>query len=183
MQSNNNQKSVINGLFIYHDPKKGCVYYDFISKNGYILTKSDYSTYSKFSMLKLLSLTSIYLLIELLNFKLWQALITGISLFIIIEIIFRKTFIYKLPIIHNYQRCKKENIYVGLSRNMSYPMLILSLLASLSLAILMVLYAYTEKYTGINLVCSYILSFAMCVTFVIGVIALIYKIKKKTDAR
>ena len=42
MPKNNITKaSDLSGLFIYQDPKKGTVYYDILTKKGYVLTSSD----------------------------------------------------------------------------------------------------------------------------------------------
>ncbi|MBQ1287199.1 MAG: hypothetical protein IIY22_01440, partial [Erysipelotrichaceae bacterium] len=38
--------SDLSGIFIYQDPKKGTIYYDILSRKGYILTSSDVSTYT-----------------------------------------------------------------------------------------------------------------------------------------
>lgn len=175
-QNNNNQE--LNGFFIYHDPKKGCVYYDVITKNGYVLSKSDYQSFSKFSFLKLLCVVSIYLLVELLGIELWESALIGIGLFIAIEIIFRKTFIYQMPKIEKYKPIKKDRLYESMAKNMSVVRLIITTIIALITAVLIVIYAEIEKFVGFNRIVSYAMALVIFTMFVNGIIAIIYKNKE-----
>lgn len=175
--NNNNQE--LNGLFIYHDPSKGCVFYDIFKKNGYVISRSEYQSYSKFSLLKLLSIFSIYLFVELLDIDLWLATLIGIGLFIAIEIIFRKTFIYTLPVIEKYKPIKKDRLYEAFAKNMSMIRLIIATVIALITSILVIIYAKTENYGGFNEIITYIIALVMFAMFVNGVIAISIKRKNK----
>lgn len=177
--NNRNTNDEINGLFIYHDPKKGCVYYDFVTKNGYVMSKSDYQSYSKFSLLKLLSIASIYLFVQFLAVELWLAAVIGIGLFIAIEIIFRKTFIYTLPVVENYKPIKKDRLYVSMAKNMGMGRLIITTLVAITASTLIVIYAKMESFEGLNLIVTYLMALVMFAMFVNGIIAMSVQLKNK----
>lgn len=169
---NSNEPS---GLFVYRDPKHGIVYYDFFRKNGYVLTKSDYSSYSKFSMLKIICLISIFLFVEFLEMEIWKATIIGVILYICMEIVSRVTFVYKLPVIEGYKPIKKDKIYDAMANKMSTFRIVVTSLIALVTAVLIIVYAYSEKFTGVNLFVTYLLALIMAILFVCGIIAIIKK--------
>lgn len=175
----NNNKQEINGIFIYHDPKKGCVYYDIIKKNGYILSRSDYQTYSRFATLKLLSIFSIFLFIELLHVEIWEATLIGLALFVAIEVIFRTSFIYKLPKIEKYKPIKKDKLYEVFAEKLSLSRLIITTTMALTASILIVVYASLQEYEGLNKIITYVLAMIMFIMFVNGIIAIYNKMKNK----
>lgn len=175
MRKMNNRNDKISGLFIYKDPKKGTVYYDIFTKNGYNLTSSDFESYSKFTILKLMSLFSVFLFMELFKMDITSSILIAIVLFICIEIISRKTFLEKLPKIQNYQPIKKDKIHVSFAKSMGKSKLIITSILALVLSVLIAVYAYTEGYQGINLVISLILSLIMFALAVIGVLAIFHK--------
>ena len=177
--TNRNTNEEINGLFIYHDPKKGCVYYDIISKNGYVMSRSDYQSYSKFSFLKLLSIVSIYLFVQFFSIELWLAAVIGIGLFIAIEVIFRKTFIYNMPVVENYKPIKKDRLYVSMAKNMSMGRLIITTLVAITASTLIIIYARMENFEGLNLIVTYLMALVMFAMFVNGIIAMSVQLKNK----
>lgn len=174
----NNKKSEPSGLFIYHDPKHGIVFYDIFKRNSYVLTKSDYPSYTKFSLLKIMSLLAIFLLVEFLEMDIWKATIIGLFLFISLEAISRITFIYKLPVIENYKPIKKEKMYESMAKNMSMLRIVVTTFIALATSILIIVYAKTQGFSGMNLYATYILSLIMFILFIYGIIAIFVKGKK-----
>lgn len=173
--SKNNEPS---GLFIYHDPKYGTVYYDIFKRNGYVLTKSDYPSYSKFSILKIICLISIFLFVEFFEMDIWKAAVIGIFLYICMEVISRVTFVYKLPVINNYKPIKKEMPYQAMAKNMSKLKIVITSLIALTTTILIVIYANMQKFEGINLYTTYLLALIMAFLFICGLIAFVIKNKE-----
>ena len=177
--NNRNTNDEINGLFIYHDPKKGCVYYDIVTKNGYVLSRSDYPSFGKFTTLKILSLASIYLFVQLFSVELWLAAVIGVGLFIAIEVIFRKTFIYNMPVIENYKPIKKDRLYVSMAKNMGMIRLIITSVIAIITATLIIIYAEIEQYEGLNKIVTYIISLVIFTLFVNGIMAI--NVKRKEE--
>ena len=180
MNKNNNNVE-LTGLFIYHDPKRGCVYYDIINKNGYVLSKSDYQSYNNFSLWKILSLFSIYLFVQLFHIELWFSAIIGVCLFIAIEIIFRKKFLYELPKIEKYKPIKKDRLYESMAKNMGMARLMITTVIALVTATLIIIYAELEKFVGLNRIVTYIVALVMFAMFVNGIMAIYCKMKNKNS--
>lgn len=175
----NNNNEELNGLFIYHDPKSGCVFYDVFKKNGYVLSKSDYPSYNKFTLFKIISILSIYLLVEFLSVELWQACLFGIVFFIAIEIIQRKTFIYQLPVLEGYKPIKKDHLYKTLAKKLNMPNLIFTTILAAATTILVIYYSIDEGFEGMNRITTYLLALIMFAMFINGILGIISKIKDK----
>lgn len=181
MNKNNRNNEELNGLFIYNDPKRGCVYYDIINKNGYVLSKSDYQSFNNFSLWKILSILSIYLFVQFLNVELWIAALMGIGIFVAIEIIFRKKFLYELPKIENYKRVSKDRLYVSMAKNMGMARLIFTTIIALITATLIIIFAELQGFDGLNKIITYIMALVMFAMFVNGIMAIAYKTKNKDE--
>lgn len=177
MKRMNNRNNQISGLFIYKDPKRGNVYYDIFTKKGYNLTTSDFESYNKFTVLKLMCVFSVFLFMEIFNMNITSSILIAFFLFICVEIIFRKTFLGKLPKINNYKPMKKDRIYVNFAKSMSKSKLIFTSILALALSVLIFIYAYTEGYQGINFIFSLLLVLIMFILGIIGFLAVFYKEK------
>ena len=167
----------LDGLFIYQDPKKGTIYYDIFTRRGYILTSSDIKTYSMYSSSFYFCILIAFLLMYTFKLTYVDTILIFIALYILIQVIFRITFLYKLPVIENYQPPKKEKVYISIANKYSSGRLIFLLLAFLALTILMPIYAYTSNMTNYNKIASYLLSFMTLVASIITLLAIISKRK------
>lgn len=170
--------SDLNGLFIYQDPKKGTIFYDILTRKGYVLTSSNVRKYILFS-----SSFSIALVIAILGYTLFQlkivpTLIVFVLAYLLLEIFFRVTFIYKLPVADNFKTFKKDNIFMSLAKNYSATRLIILIVLLLVLTILMPLYAKIANLDQVSTIGSYIISI---LTFVFAIISIIGLITKKKN--
>ena len=178
MLKENRKKEGINGLFIYNDGHS-TIYYDIFKKKGYYIPKSEFLNYEKFSMLKLLSLISIFLIIEIFKTGVLRAVVIGLVIFVCIEIIFRKTFIEKMTVVEKFVPTKRKRIYEAMAEKLSLPILILTTLLALVVAILIVIYANTENIQPVDSYIIYALSIVMFFMFICGIIATFKKLKEK----
>ena len=169
--------SDLSGLFIYQDPKRGTIFYDVVTKKGYILTSSDVKIYTIYSaMLPMCIIVSAGIL-SMFSMNYASALIVFIAMFILYESLFRAFFFYKLPVAENWHPIKKESLHVTMARGFSKQRLIILIVLLLLLSVMMPLYAIVENMQGINLYCSYIVGFLTLTGAIISIMALVTKIK------
>ena len=78
--ANRNQRkaSELRGLSIYQDPKKGTIYYDWLTKKGYQLTSSDVGTYSLSQAFLPVAIVLAYGLYRFFSMDIKNAIIGGI---------------------------------------------------------------------------------------------------------
>lgn len=173
----NIKTSDLNGLFIYQDPKSGTVYYDILTKKGYVLTTSDIKTYtiysSMFSLCLLLSMGLTYFA----NIKLTTALIIFVLLYIGSELLFRFAFFYKLPEADNFKPFKRDSIITMFAKKLSVQRLIVLIILLVALVILMPIYANMSNFTGLELYITYIIEALLIAGTIISIAALISKKK------
>lgn len=167
----------LGGINIFQDPKRGTIFYDFITKKGYILTSSDVKTYTIFSAMLPLCIIVAFAAASLFSFNYAIAILIFLALYIAVEITFRLMFFYKLPVAENWHSLKKENIIVSMARNFNNVRLIILIIMLVLLTALMPLYANMEKLQGINLYACYLISLITFAGTVISIMALITRIK------
>ncbi|MDO5331989.1 MAG: hypothetical protein Q4E99_04845 [Bacillota bacterium] len=167
----------INGMFIYHDPKKGCIFYDIFTKKGYILTNADAKTYSIYSLSVPIGIMAGYVL-TLFNLPFYICAIVGVCVYLLLKVIFRFKFIYSLPEIENYQRPIKESLVSSLSKKYSSTRLIILALLLVAISIATMVNAKISNYTGIDFYLNVVLAVGIFVVAIITFVAFVKKIKK-----
>lgn len=173
--------SDLSGLFIYQDPKRGTVYYDILSRKGFILTSSDVKTYTLYTAMLPLCMIAALLCTSFFHITYVSALLIFIALYLLAAIAFRIFFFYKLPEAENWKPRKRDNIIVSMATNFSKARLIILIFLLLALTVLMPAYAVIEKLDGFNLYASYILAFLTAIGSIIAFLALIRKVKDEKD--
>ena len=165
----------LKGLFIFHDENHGVVYYDLLTRNGYILTNDDVRWYTFSISFLPLSVILLYGLVQF-NFNMLQAICLAVCFYILAQILFRVLFLYKLPCVEKYSIKKKKRIVDNLADTYSKPRLIALVVLLLALDVLMSIYVYTSEFTGITL---YALWAIILVTYIFTItIAIALKRKK-----
>ena len=171
--------SELNGLFIYHDQKKGTIFYDIFTGRAFIITSSDVQKYLVYtSMLPACILIS-FGVMSLFSMKLSDMLILFIALMILSETLFRFFFFYKLPEVKNWKPAEKTDLISYLENNYSSPRLIVLTLLLIALALVIPLYTYVEKMEGIERFLNYFIALAALVFALISIIALVRKKRNK----
>ena len=87
----------IGGINIYHDPKKGTVMYDWLTKRGYQLTNQDMSKYSLSVSFFPMAIIIGYVSYAMIGVELIPSLVIALISYIAMKLIFRFTTLNKLP--------------------------------------------------------------------------------------
>ena len=169
--------SDLSGMYIYQDPKRGTIFYDIITRKGYILTSSDVKTYTIFTAMLPLCLVLALGMLSLFPNNYVIPVICFLVMFITYQVLFRILFFYKLPVAENWHTLKRENIFISMARNFSKPRLLLLIGMLTVLSILMPIYTKMQNLSGINLYASYIVEALTVIVDFISIIALSVKIR------
>ena len=172
--------SELNGLFIYHDQKKGTIFYDIFTKRAFIITTGDVQKYLVYSSTLPICILASFGLMSLFSISLADMAILFISLLILSEALFRFFFFYKLPEVKNWKPEKREGIVSYLEHNYSSARLILLSVLLILLAAVIPAYTYVEKMEGIEYYLNYLIAIVALAFAVIVIIALI---RKKRSSR
>ena len=170
--------SELNGLFIYHDQKKGTIFYDIFTKRAFIITSSDVQKYLVYSSMLPVCILVSFGLMSILSLGLADMVILFIALMILSETIFRFFFFYKLPEVKNWKPDEKGNIISFLENNYSSARLTLLIVLLLALAAVIPLYTYVEGMKGIEFYLNYLIAAAAIVLAVMVIIALVRQKRK-----
>ena len=169
----------LSGLFIYQDPKRGTVFYDYLTRKGYILTSSDVGMYTLYQMMLPLCLLAALGAVSFIGVSYSTALIVFLVLLVLSEILFRIFFFYKLPVAEKWHPYKRENFVIAMAKGFSSTRLFILLLLLLGLTITMPLYARMDEMSGFNLYAVYGVSFLTFLGAILTIAALI--IRKKNN--
>ncbi|MBQ6125539.1 MAG: hypothetical protein IJI77_00730 [Erysipelotrichaceae bacterium] len=171
--------SELNGLFIYHDQKKGTIFYDIFTKRAFIITTSDVQKYLVYTSMFPACILISFGVMSLLSLNLVDMMIMFIALMILSESLFRFFFFYKLPEVKNWKPEKKETVVSYLENNYSSARLTLLTVLLIALAAVIPLYTYIEEMKGIEYYLNYLIAAIALVFAVIVIIALVRKKRNK----
>lgn len=166
--------SDLKGLFIYQDKKHGTIYYDIFTHNGYILTASDTSTYTMSAIFIPAAIVIFYVLITF-NVPTVIGIIISVVAFIIMQVIYRFKFLYKLPCISNYQRTKRNGLSETLANNCTKVRLVVLTILAFALTGACIGYIIIKKPIGAELIGLIILGIISICLIVITLNAFKYK--------
>ena len=169
--------SDLSGFSIFQDPKRGTIFYDIISRKGYILTSSDVRTYTLYTAMLPLSIVIAVLAMSMFNLTYVTTFFIFLGLYLIAFLAYRFAFFYKLPEATNWKKVKKESVFLYLARGYSKARLGILIFLLAALTILMPIYAVLEQRTGIDLYGSYALAGASFIGMIIVILSLIIKIR------
>ena len=169
----------LSGIFIYQDSKRGTIYYDIVTRKGYILTTSDVNTYTVYSTMLPLCLIASVLFCVVFHFNYIVAILIFVPLYLLTAFFFRVSFFYNLPVAENWKPFKKDNLFVYMAKTYSAQRLIVLTILLLALTILMPIYAKMEHFEGINYYASLIIPVFTFLFMVVVVVA--FFLKKKYD--
>ena len=171
--------SELNGLFIYHDQKKGTIFYDIFTKRAFIITTSDVQKYLVYTSMFPACILISFGVMSLLSLNLVDMMIMFIALMILSESLFRFFFFYKLPEVKNWKPEKKETVVSYLENNYSSARLTLLTVLLIALAAVIPLYTYIEEMKGIEYYLNYLIAAIALVFALIVIIALVRKKRNK----
>ena len=169
--------SDLSGIFIHQDPKRGTIYYDVLSRKGYILTSSNVRMYSLYSAMLPLCIIAATLSVSLFGLNYLSAAILFVALYLLAAVAFRYFFFYKLPVAERWKPVRTESIFMFFARGYSKQRLIVLIILLLLLGILMPLYGRIENFEGANLIGSDVLGGLAFAGAIVVIISLIIKIR------
>ncbi|MBR4461352.1 MAG: hypothetical protein IKS51_02070 [Erysipelotrichaceae bacterium] len=178
MPKNNIKPKDLVGLFIYQDPKKGTIWYDFITKRTFVITSSDVKTYMIYTSMFSVCILAAFACMSIFSLNYVDTLIVFVVLMLLSMILFRIFYFYKLTEIEGYKLPKRDDIVTAMANNYSKTRLTVLIFLLLALAILMPFYAISENMTKINRYGSFALSGIAVIGIIISILALI---KQKND--
>ena len=173
MPRNNLKPKDLVGLSIYQDPKKGTIWYDFITKRTFVITNSDVKTYMIYTSMFSVCILAAFASMSFFSFSYVDALIVFVVLFLLSMVLFRIFYFYKLTEIEGYKLPKRENIIASMASIYSQGRLTALVFLLLALSVAMPLYAITSKMTGVSLYGSYVLAGIALIGSVLSVLALL----------
>ena len=166
----------LRGLFIYQE-KKRTVYYDIFNKSGYILNNAEIKNYLMYSG-RYSGMALVGCLLYYMTGNVPLAVGVAVAGLIILEIVFRKAFLHKLPEIRNYERPEKQKYVDYVAENESLTRMGLILLATVLLVAVLIYNIMTGVYKDqLSVIISYLVIAGAAVFFVLNVIAVFKKLK------
>lgn len=179
MPKNNRKVTDLKGLNIYHDPKKGTILYDYLTKKGYQLTTSDIGKYSLSQAFLPVAVVLVYFLYNFVKLDMTRSIILSLIAYVIMRAAYRIFFLNKLPFIPNYKRPDGGKFLDNVTNNYSKLRLIIIAVLAFILIVVTVLFIILNKPTGAAKIGMYLLTLASIALFVFAIIAIIAKEKKK----
>ena len=166
------QNTNISGRNIYLDNHNQTVYYDKITKKGYIIDnkfeKQFYFYNHRFILI------AVVLILFSSYFPSWiHVIILGIILGIITELLFRFQFLNKLRLAKKFDKTKKQTLLKAIVASKDVKKTILRIILYLAFAILIVLNAITMKADYSVIIISILLCLVGCYYALINTVALI----------
>ena len=164
------------GFSIYKNKQNQNVYYDFVSKKGYLIFKENNRVYTLFSSRHVLAI--IIFLILFLSFGISPiiSLLIGLGCLLTLEICFRIFFLYKLPVDKTFVKGKRETIADSVANVSTLNKMSLGMFFSIAIVIVEIINLALNKYEGIELYGQYIIILVGILFFIIYLSA--YKKKK-----
>ena len=171
------EKAELKGFNIYQDKKGRTVYYDWISKNGYIIPESKYNSYTNYSIRLVISVLVGYLSALFLDNNYLAGTLIGLSTYIAYTIVFHKRFLSTLSIIPNFKRPYRENYIDRNIKEMTKKRALSIVFVSLFLLVAIIANLLVNGYDIFILVLSIGLSLVAVGFMVVHIIILVKKEK------
>ena len=171
------EKVELKGFNIYQDKKGRTVYYDWISKNGYIIPESKYNSYTNYSIRLVISVLVGYLSALFLDNNYLAGTLIGLSTYIAYTFVFHKRFLSTLSIIPNFKRPYRENYIDRNIKEMTKKRALSIVFVSLFLLVAIIANLLVNGYDIFILVLSIGLSLVAVGFMVVHIIILVKKEK------
>ncbi len=175
---NTMKASDLRGVSIYQE-KKRTVYYDVLTKSGYVINNAEVRNYMLFSNRHTAIILGAVVIYYLSN-NVVLSVGLGIAALVVVEFIFRKAFLHKLPEIKAYNRPKKQSYVDSIAADETVTRIILLLVIGVLLAFMLIYNIATGVYKDqLSVIMSYIVIAGAIVLTVLHGIALIKKLTNK----
>lgn len=169
-----NQTTNLRGMNIYKDSYGRTVYYDQLTKSGYLITPKDSNLYVLYSKRFIIPIFLFVLIYEstiggrTLGFS--ESILVCLAAMMMMEVLFRFHYLKNLTVIPNFKPTAKEDFITRMTKDAAKGMLAMKAGLYIALSALLVLLAYSENYDGALFIICLILA------AVVALIAVIYLI-------
>lgn len=176
-------KTKVTGFNIYKDKLNRDIYYDFITKEGYVITQKNLSKFN-FYKKRFIIPVILFALTYTLNIAGFEFGITGagalalISL-VVTEFVFRFKFLRSTITVPNFVPNKKENYFHQLANSSPLVSLILKGVLYIILGGLLVVFGYQEGFETLEWVACIVITIVLIAVGLCQLIAAIIKNKTK----
>lgn len=168
-----NEKLKIGGIHIYIDSHGRAVYYDVLTKIGYVL--DDYETaYRPYSMRFVIGIFAA-VLIYMFEAPLWLSILVGVLAYGFMEVKFR-FFLKKVPQLLDFKPEKRAGM-IDTAVNDETKKIILKFILYTALAVLIIFNAYDQKYEGLILGANWLIALFGLYFAIIQILAFFKKSK------
>ena len=169
----------INGMFIYHDELHRIVYAPLFSRCGYLIPKSQIPEFYRYTQRTMISIFIGLAATVLLGMNAFDGFFAGLAVYLVWTGYFSARFLNQLATVEPFQRPKKENYFITLSRKYSAATFCGLIALSLIFVLLLGIVTAAGSPTPAELTTNLILMSGVGLFALIHAIALI--IRWKTD--
>lgn len=171
-QNKGNDKNNISGRNIYLDRYGQTVYYDPLTKKGYLIDKKVEGKFYIYKNRYVLILIAIMLFSE--YFPGWvQAVMTGVGICLVVEILFRFRFLPSLRQTTKFDRKNRQTMLKSIIDSKEPRKAILRVVLYLAFAVLIIVNAWMMEADIAVIVVSALLSMFACYCVIVNIIALV----------
>ena len=174
-----NQAANVRGLNIYKDSYGRSVFYDRLTKCGYLITPKDANLYVLYSKRFIIPIFIFVMIFESTIagrvLGLSESIFVCLAAVMMMEVLFRFHYLKGLTAIPNFIPTVKEDFMTRMTKDMPKGMLIFKAILYFALSVLLILLAYSENYGTELFTLCVIVSF---VGVIIGIVYLISYFKK-----
>ena len=163
------------GLFIYHDENGHAYYYDIFTRKYYLITDNQIQKYLVYSLRFALGIVTAFILRFSVNLNINFCILAGLTVYVVLFILFRKNFLAVLNSAKNIKKLKRDNYIVRTASGMEYWRIISLNLIALLIVFLCMYYLKNMTYTNTNLVVYSLIIVIAVIYFVVNIVAIVYK--------
>lgn len=168
-----NEKLKIGGMHIYVDHRGRAIYYDVITKIGYVM--DDYeNAYRPYAMRFVIGIFAAVMM-SMFVLPMWMCGLIGFAAYGFMEVKFR-LFLKKLPQLLDFKPEKRAGM-VDTAANEEPKKIIAKLVLYMLLAVLIIINAYDQKYDGVMLAANWLIAAFGAYFAIIQIMALLKKNK------
>jgi len=174
-----NQATNVRGLNIYKDSFGRSIFYDRLTKTGYLITPKDANLYVLYSKRFIIPIFIFVLIFEStiggFTIGLTESIFVCFASIMMMEILFRFHYLKGLTSIPNFKPAAREDFMTRMTKDMPKGMLLYKAILYFVLTALLILLAYSENYAFELFTLCVIVS---SIVAVVGIIYLIAYFKK-----
>ena len=168
----------LKGISIYKDAKGHVIYSPWFTKDGYILHDENVSEFQNYGTSYLIAII-VLLVIFYFTKSLGYAFILSLGYLAVSIFMFYTRCIKKVPKIENFNKPKKDNYIIRQAKSITSKRIIVVILACIFMSVYIIFNSLYFKYTGTELLVSYIFAIASLLFGLLYVVILI--VKKKNN--